>query len=102
PWIMHQADILVERERDIPGGKLLWGQCAVAMEGAILVQPLPIERRRWGTEMDGQDPVNHMQELVFGSPDVVHRGALGDRVAQRSSCLPQLPLQDSVHAHGVG
>ena len=63
---MYQADVLVERQRDISGGEFLWGQGAVTVEGAVLVQPLPINRRRRGAEMNREDTIDYLQEGLFG------------------------------------
>ena len=72
------------------------------MEGAVLVQPLPIDRCRRGAEMNREDAVDHLQERLFGLARLVHRGAVSDRVTQCTRPLPQLLLQDGVHPRGVG
>jgi hypothetical protein len=71
PWIVHQADILIEGQRDVLGSKFLWGQRSIAMKEAVFICPLPIKRRRRGAQMDREDAVDYVQDLVFGGAGVL-------------------------------
>ncbi len=79
--VVDQADVVVDRQLHVLGRELLRGDHAVAVELAVLVDPLPIEPLGRGTEVDAEHAIDDAEKVGLlgpGGPDTT----LGDRPAQ--------------------
>ena len=101
PGVMHQAHIIVHGRDDVLLGKLGRSHLAIPVELIVLVGPLPVEPAGRSPQVDAQDLVNHIQRLVLGLAHRIQARLVGVALANRLRPLPQLVVEDEVHAHGV-